>query len=91
MAAQLARHTPGRKLFSSRFASIVVTIITILWVIPTLGLFISSFRTGEDIYATGWWHVFVEPKFTLQNYREVLFGGASESLSDASCRTSSTQ
>jgi alpha-glucoside transport system permease protein len=82
MAAQLSRRTPGRKLFSSRFASIVVTIITIVWTVPTLGLFISSFRTGEDIYATGWWHVFVEPKFTLENYKEVLFGGASESLSD---------
>ena len=77
----LATANPGRRIFSSRFATIVVWIVTIVWTLPTLGLFISSFRTGADIYATGWWTVFTKPSFTLENYRNVLFGGASESLS----------
>ena len=77
----LANANPGRRIFSSRFATIVVWIVTIVWTLPTLGLFISSFRTGADIYATGWWTVFTKPSFTLENYRNVLFGGASESLS----------
>lgn len=77
----LATANPGRRIFSSRFATIVVWIVTIVWTVPTLGLFISSFRTGADIYATGWWTVFTKPSFTLENYRNVLFGGASESLS----------
>lgn len=77
----LATANPGRRIFSSRFATIVVWIVTIVWTVPTLGLFISSFRTGSDIYATGWWTVFTKPSFTLENYRNVLFGGASESLS----------
>ena len=72
---------PGRRIFSSRFATIVVWLVTIIWTVPTLGLFISSFRTGADIYATGWWTSFTNPSFTLENYRNVLFGGASESLS----------
>jgi len=63
-------------------ASIVVWTTTILWTIPTLGLFVSSFRKGDDIYATGWWTVFKHPSFTLENYKTVLFGGASESLSN---------
>ena len=78
----LANQNNARKIFSSKFASIVVWITTILWTIPTLGLFVSSFRTGDDIYQTGWWTVFKHPSFTLQNYKHVLFGGASESLSN---------
>jgi alpha-glucoside transport system permease protein len=30
----------------------------LLWTVPTLGLFISSFRTREDIQTSGWWNVF---------------------------------
>lgn len=30
----------------------------VLWLIPTLGLFISSFRNREDVRTSGWWHVF---------------------------------
>ena len=77
----LATNNPGRRIFSSRFATIVVWIVTIVWTVPTLGLFISSFRTGNQIYSTGWWTIFKDPSFTLENYRNVLFGGASESLS----------
>jgi alpha-glucoside transport system permease protein len=33
-------------------------LIVILWTIPTLGLFISSFRDRNDIRESGWWTVF---------------------------------
>lgn len=33
-------------------------LIIILWTIPTLGLFISSFRSRLDIQTSGWWTVF---------------------------------
>ncbi|HEY1410293.1 MAG TPA: carbohydrate ABC transporter permease [Promineifilum sp.] len=33
-------------------------LLVLLWTVPTLGLFISSFRTREDIQTSGWWNVF---------------------------------
>jgi alpha-glucoside transport system permease protein len=33
-------------------------LLVILWSIPTLGLFISSFRSRFDIQTSGWWNVF---------------------------------
>jgi alpha-glucoside transport system permease protein len=82
MSLKLSKPSSGRQIFSSKIAATVVWIITILWTIPTLGLLVTSFRTGDAIYATGWWSSFSHPAFTLQNYRTVFFGGASESLSD---------
>jgi alpha-glucoside transport system permease protein len=82
MSLKLSKPSSGRQIFSSKIAATVVWTITILWTIPTLGLLVTSFRTGDAIYATGWWSSFSHPTFTLQNYRTVFLGGASESLSD---------
>ena len=71
---KLADHTQGRKLFSSKTASIVVWVITLLWTVPTLGLFVTSFRPKQDVFLSGWWHFFTNPHFTLSNYDSVLFG-----------------
>src|SRR6185369_16868198 len=30
-------------------------ILCLLWLVPTFGLFVSSFRTRDDILTTGWW------------------------------------
>ncbi|MDF1596807.1 MAG: carbohydrate ABC transporter permease [Acidimicrobiia bacterium] len=59
-------------------------IIVILWIIPTLGLLISSFRLPNLVSTTGWWKVFGSladtAQWTLENYRNVLssegFGNA---------------
>lgn len=53
----------------------VMILITVLWVIPTIGLLVSSFRPGDDVKTTGWWTVITNPteaRFTLDNYRTVL-------------------
>jgi alpha-glucoside transport system permease protein len=59
---------------------IVVLIICLLWVIPTLGVFITSFRKTDDANSSGWWHVFLSPqnltRLTLKNYHEALTGQA---------------
>ena len=68
--------TRVKKRLTSRTATIVSLIIAIIWVIPTFGLFISSFRPEELIKTTGWWTIFQNPGFTLDNYSEVLFSSS---------------
>lgn len=34
---------------------ISVVVLVVLWLLPTLGLFISSFRTADQISTSGWW------------------------------------
>jgi alpha-glucoside transport system permease protein len=57
--------------------NVLVVALVLIWTIPTLGLFITSFRTKEAIFNSGWWTVFTNPQgaFTLDNYEKVLFGG----------------
>jgi alpha-glucoside transport system permease protein len=61
--------------FTSPIASAVVTIVALLWTVPTFGLVVTSFRKKEDIVSNGWWTAFTHPHFTLDNFRAVLFSG----------------
>lgn len=45
----------GRKSSLSWAVNITVMLLVILWLIPTVGLFVSSFRERDQISATGWW------------------------------------
>lgn len=63
--------------FTSPIASAVVTVIAILWTIPTFGLLVTSFRGKEDIVSNGWWTSFTSLNYTLENFRAVLFQGSS--------------
>ena len=65
-----------KRRLTSRTATIFSLIIATVWVIPTFGLFISSFRPEELIKTTGWWTVFENWGWTLDNYREVLFSSS---------------
>jgi alpha-glucoside transport system permease protein len=60
-----------------RFAlHIVIILLTLAWLVPTLGLFVSSFRPGPDIINTGWWRGLLPPyDFTFQNYSD-MFGAS---------------
>jgi alpha-glucoside transport system permease protein len=40
------------------FARIVLGIICFLWLVPLIGLFITSFRSEQSANTTGWWSVF---------------------------------
>ena len=53
----------------------VMILITLVWLTPTVGLLVSSFRPADDVSRTGWWTVITNPgesRFTLDNYRVVL-------------------
>jgi alpha-glucoside transport system permease protein len=51
---------------------VILGVIALVWLVPSIGLLITSFRPSADMRATGWWTVLVEPRFTLTNYDRVL-------------------
>ena len=63
-----------RKAFSGSLASTAAVVIGLIWTIPTLGLFVNSFRSRADSATTGWWEFFVHPSFSLSGYNDVLTG-----------------
>jgi alpha-glucoside transport system permease protein len=73
-----------RRLFDRWPVKLSLLIIVVLWMIPTVGLLISSFRTPNLVSTTGWWTVFDKlfdtAQWTIENYRNVLssegFGNA---------------
>ena len=40
---------------------VVLVIIGLAWLIPTVGLFLTSLLTAEDAGENGWWRIFAEP------------------------------
>ncbi|MFB1024740.1 MAG: carbohydrate ABC transporter permease [Octadecabacter sp.] len=56
----------GRKPAVVWALNISVVFLTLLWLFPTLGLFVSSFRTSEQITASGWWSSMFPAEQTLQ-------------------------
>jgi len=53
---------------------IVLGLIGLIWLLPSVGLLITSFRPSSDMRATGWWTIITNPNFTLDNYQRVLEG-----------------
>ncbi len=55
---------------------IAIIAICLVWMLPSVGMLISSFRPAVDVASTGWWSVFQTPfkftQFTLANYAEVI-------------------
>lgn len=42
--------------------NLALGLLIIIWIVPTLGLFVTSFRTREDVRTTGWWTAFSTPQ-----------------------------
>ena len=52
---------------------IVLVVIGLLWLVPTLGLFLTSLLSPGDFGDKGWWQLFSEPsKVTFANYEAVF-------------------
>jgi alpha-glucoside transport system permease protein len=52
---------------------VFVILLMVLWLLPTIGLLVNSFRPAQDVASTGWWQGLLNPgNFTLQNYQDVL-------------------
>jgi alpha-glucoside transport system permease protein len=72
-----SREEPGfwGRVFHLWPVKLVILIIVIVWIIPTLGVLISSFRTPDAVNTSGWWTVFSNlgsNDWTLANYSNVL-------------------
>jgi alpha-glucoside transport system permease protein len=51
---------------------IALGIVAVIWLAPTIGLLVTSFRPRTDIQSTGWWETLSTLRFTLENYTQVL-------------------
>ena len=58
------------------FVRITVLVVAVLWLIPTAGVLITSFRPEENAKTTGWWtvfaHLFDTSQWTFDNYTQAL-------------------
>mgnify|MGYP005838317099 CR=1 FL=1 len=54
----MAAGTKTQKVRSSLVINGALVLICFFWLLPTLGVFITSFRYSQDILTTGWWTVF---------------------------------
>lgn len=58
-----------------RGSFIVLIFLSALWLLPTVGLFITSLRAKGDAQTSGWWDVFLNPfsqNWDLSSYTQVL-------------------
>jgi alpha-glucoside transport system permease protein len=52
---------------------LVILIFCAVWIIPTIGMVINSFRSVSDMGQAGWWTTLFPPHgFTLASYQQVL-------------------
>ncbi|MFE4996981.1 carbohydrate ABC transporter permease [Streptomyces mirabilis] len=74
-----ARQSLGSRLASGVSGGIVrvsLLLVGLFWLVPTIGLLLSSLRRPEDMSASGWWKVFSEPsQLTVDSYQKLLENG----------------
>jgi alpha-glucoside transport system permease protein len=52
---------------------IVIIVFCLIWIVPTIGMVVNSFRSLTDMGQFGWWTTLFPPHgFTLESYKEVL-------------------
>jgi alpha-glucoside transport system permease protein len=58
------------------FVRITILVVVLLWLVPTLGVLVTSFRSADAANSSGWWtvlgHPFRTSEWTIENYRSVL-------------------
>lgn len=66
-------HSDTRK--TSKVSFLVLTVLATLWLMPTIGLLITSVRERTEAQRTGWWDVLLNPlsqRWELGSYASVL-------------------
>ncbi|MFE6459563.1 carbohydrate ABC transporter permease [Streptomyces cinereoruber] len=60
-------------LAASGAVRVFLVLAGLFWLMPTVGLLLSSLRSPSDIAASGWWEVFTAPaRLTTENYAHLL-------------------
>ncbi|MEU8945623.1 carbohydrate ABC transporter permease [Streptomyces sp. NPDC048489] len=61
---------------SGGIVRVFLLLVGLFWLVPTIGLLLSSLRRPEDMSASGWWKVFSEPsQLTVDSYQKLLENG----------------
>jgi alpha-glucoside transport system permease protein len=56
---------------------LLLILLGVLWLVPTLGLFLTSILPAQAFTVKGWWQIFSKPSLaTWENYRQVLHNHA---------------
>jgi alpha-glucoside transport system permease protein len=51
---------------------LILVLVGLLWLVPTLGLFLTSLFSPTDVNSLGWWEIFSKPSLaTFQNYQDI--------------------
>ena len=65
------------------FVRITIAVVVLIWLIPSVGVLVTSFRPEDAAERTGWWtaigDVLASGQWTLENYRVVLDTGGFQS------------
>lgn len=71
-----AKKTPVQRVLgflNNSIVNVVLAIVAIFWLVPTVGLFLTSLRSSGDNSSSGWWTVFTRPaQLTIENYANLL-------------------
>jgi alpha-glucoside transport system permease protein len=53
--------------------NILLAVVAVLWLVPTLGLLLTSLLPTSEITQKGWWHIVSQPSLaTFKNYDEIF-------------------
>ncbi|MGW4348701.1 carbohydrate ABC transporter permease [Streptomyces sp. NPDC004690] len=71
-----ARRSPAARLaeiVSGGVVRVFLIVVGLFWLVPTIGLLLSSLRSPQDMAANGWWTVFTKPsQLTFDSYQKLL-------------------
>jgi alpha-glucoside transport system permease protein len=70
-AASSARRT---RLVNSVLINGALAVICLIWLVPLLGLLVSSFRERSDIISSGWWTVFPHQEYVQTSQAQLTRG-----------------
>ncbi|MFO8034810.1 MAG: carbohydrate ABC transporter permease [Candidatus Bipolaricaulota bacterium] len=70
-------HGLGRQILHGRLIlHAVILCLVVIWLLPSMGTLVTSFRRAQDINSSGWWTVLSQPfnftQYTLENYQQVI-------------------